>query len=72
METKPQFKRPVKTHGYKSAKLRARRAKRYQEAVARQLAHDTLSIADKIKKSKKRGGSKRELKRLEEIKQKAA
>ena len=50
---------------YSHAKADARRDKRRQEAEARQRHYDGLSLKDKIALVTKRGGSKRELARLQ-------
>jgi hypothetical protein len=52
---------------YSHAKADARRDKRRQEAEARQRVYDKLSLKDKIALVTKRGGSKRELARLEKL-----
>lgn len=54
-----------KTNGYNSAKLKAKRVRKFEEACDRQASHDCLSIQDKIAKAKsRRGYSKKELARL--------
>jgi hypothetical protein len=50
---------------YSHAKADARRDKRRQEAEARQRVYDKLSLKQKLELVKSRGGSKRELARLE-------
>lgn len=52
---------------YSHAKADARRDKRRQEAEARQRHYDGLTLKDKLALVKSRGGSKRELARLEKI-----
>ena len=53
--------------GYLHAKADARKSKRQLEADQRQAKHDSLTIKEKIAKATKRGGSVRELKRLNEL-----
>lgn len=50
--------------GYSYAKMQARIDKRRLEAEARQGVHDGLTTKQKIQKATARGGSKRELERL--------
>ncbi len=50
---------------YSHAKADARKDKRRQEAEARQRVYDGLSLKDKVALVTKRGGSKRELARLQ-------
>ncbi len=58
--------RHVKQNGYSNKTLRAKLEKRQAQADERNSRHDSLSITEKIKKVKsRRGGSKRELARLE-------
>lgn len=59
-----------KTNGYNSSKLHARRQKRQNEAAERQEKYNSLSVEEKIKLAKKRGG-KKELARLRALKQAA-
>ena len=55
-----------KQNGYSSKTLWAKHDKRRAQAEARDDRHASLSIQEKIKKAKsRRGGSKRELARLE-------
>lgn len=49
---------------YNSTKLWARRNKRSEEAAFRQTKHDSLTLKEKITKATKRGGSVKELARL--------
>lgn len=54
-----------KTNGYSSAKLRAKRQQRFEDACDRQASHDCLTIQEKIEKARsRRGESKREIARL--------
>lgn len=52
---------------YSHAKADARRDKRRREAEARQRIYDKLTLEEKLALVKSRGGSKRELARLEKI-----
>ena len=62
---KEAIKRPVKENGYKSNTLQARRNQRQADAVLRDCKHQSLHIAEQIAKAKtRRGGSERELARL--------
>lgn len=54
-----------KTNGYNSAHLHAKRNRKRQEADARQLEHDSLTLNEKIEKARsRRGESKREIANL--------
>lgn len=64
-EVKSSFKK--KTNGYKSNRLHAKRARKRDEAELRQEKHNSLSTAQKIAKATKRGGSVKELARLNQI-----
>lgn len=59
---------PKKNNGYSFAKQQARRDKRRQEAEARQAAYDKLTIAEKVTLAIQRGGSQKELAKLEKAK----
>ena len=61
-ENKASFKR--KTNGYKSFKMNAKRDRKRQEAEIRNEKHNALTTQQKIAKATKRGGSVRELARL--------
>lgn len=55
----------VKTNGYSSTKLKAKRHNKMLDAISRQYAHDSLSLLEKLKKAEsRRGKSEREIKRL--------
>jgi len=58
-------KRPVKTNGYKSNKLWARRDRKRAEAEERQNRRESRGLAQQLALiSKRRGKSEREMKRL--------
>lgn len=52
---------------YNSTVLWAKRSKKREEAENRQFKHDGLTLKQKIAKATKRGGSARELKRLNSL-----
>lgn len=56
----------IKTNGYNSSRLWARREKRSIEAGKRQATHDALTPKQKLEKATKAGG-KREIARLQKI-----
>jgi hypothetical protein len=56
---------PKKNNGYSHAKADARKNKRRQEADARQRVYDSLTVAGKMSLALARGGSKKEITRLE-------
>jgi hypothetical protein len=65
MENKTTTTKRGKENGYKSDTLWRRRAKRAEEAHARQLKYNSLTKKEKIAIAKSRGGSKREIAKLE-------
>jgi len=54
----------VKENGYSSAKLHAKRDKKRQESEARQRAYNQLSLTQRLQLAVSRGGSKKELDKL--------
>lgn len=64
---KPNSRGP-KVNGYKHDKADAKRNKRCNEAIHRQVVYESLPLQDKIKRATLRPGhSKRELARLSEL-----
>jgi hypothetical protein len=57
-------KRPVRQH-YSSVVLTAKRDRKRTEALARQSRHNALTPQEKMTKAIKRGGSKKELARIQ-------
>lgn len=66
-DTTTQIKRKGKTNGYSTVKLKARRHRRVLEAEARQVIYDGLTLKQRLELVKARGGSARELARIEKL-----
>lgn len=57
-----------KTNGYSSAKLKAKRTRKFEDACDRNAEHNALTVEEKIAKAKtRRGNSKREIARLTKL-----
>lgn len=72
MTETPLIKKKGKTNGYNTTKLKARRHRKVLEAERRQAIYDGLTLKQRLDLVESRGGSKRELARIQKLLEKQA